>query len=156
MVDGELAPLRGSTGSSRPIPAPGYREDLRRGRCPAPVKFVAKYTHRGQRRIGSSVMRILHTMIRVANLDASKRFYCESLGMKVLRKREYPDGKFTLCFLGYGSEEGTCAIELTYTAMREGTWRSARTTSRGPWTACARGGTRAQPRRLARSVRGSP
>ena len=59
-------------------------------------------------------MRILHTMIRVANLDASKRFYCESLGMKVLREREYPDGKFTLCFLGYGSEEDTCVIELTY------------------------------------------
>jgi lactoylglutathione lyase len=59
-------------------------------------------------------MRILHTMIRVANLDASKRFYCESLGMKVLREREYPEGKFTLCFLGYGSEEDTCVIELTH------------------------------------------
>ncbi len=59
-------------------------------------------------------MRILHTMIRVANLDASRRFYCESLGMRVLREREYPDGKFTLCFLGYGPEEDTCVIELTY------------------------------------------
>ena len=59
-------------------------------------------------------MRILHTMIRVGNLDASKKFYCESLGMKVLREHEYPDGKFTLCFLGYGSEDETSVIELTY------------------------------------------
>ena len=59
-------------------------------------------------------MRILHTMIRVADLEKAKRFYCESLGMKVLREREYPDGKFTLCFLGYGSEEDTAVIELTH------------------------------------------
>ena len=59
-------------------------------------------------------MRILHTMIRVGELDRSKRFYCDSLGMKVLREKEYPDGKFTLCFLGYGSEDETTVIELTY------------------------------------------
>jgi len=59
-------------------------------------------------------MRILHTMIRVNDLEASKRFYCEALGMKVLREREYPDGKFTLCFVGYGSEEENAVIELTY------------------------------------------
>ncbi len=59
-------------------------------------------------------MRILHTMIRVNDLEESKRFYCEALGMKVLREREFPAGKFTLCFLGYGSEDDTAAIELTY------------------------------------------
>ena len=59
-------------------------------------------------------MRILHTMIRVGDLERSKRFYCEALGMKVLREREYLDGKFTLAFLGYGSEDETAVIELTY------------------------------------------
>jgi lactoylglutathione lyase len=62
-------------------------------------------------------MRILHTMIRVKDLEASKRFYCESLGMSVLREKEYPDGKFTLCFVGYGgaaAEETSAVIELTY------------------------------------------
>jgi lactoylglutathione lyase len=59
-------------------------------------------------------MRILHTMLRVNDLDASKRFYCEVLGMKVLRENEYPDGKFTLCFVGYGNEDECAVIELTY------------------------------------------
>jgi lactoylglutathione lyase len=59
-------------------------------------------------------MRVLHTMLRVNDLAESKRFYCEALGMKVLREKEYPDGKFTLCFVGYGSEDDTAVIELTY------------------------------------------
>jgi lactoylglutathione lyase len=59
-------------------------------------------------------MRILHTMIRVGDLGASKKFYCEALGMKVLRERDYPDGKFSLCFLGYGDEADHTVIELTY------------------------------------------
>ena len=59
-------------------------------------------------------MRILHTMLRVGDLEASKRFYTEALGMRVLREREYPDGKFTLCFVGYGDEAEHPAIELTY------------------------------------------
>jgi len=59
-------------------------------------------------------MRILHTMIRVNDLDASLRFYTEVLGMTLLRKREFPDGKFTLAFVGYGSEADTTVIELTY------------------------------------------
>jgi lactoylglutathione lyase len=59
-------------------------------------------------------MRILHTMLRVTDLAASKRFYTEALGMKVIREREYPDGKFTLCFLGYGTEDEGAVIELTY------------------------------------------
>lgn len=59
-------------------------------------------------------MRILHTMIRVGDLEASKRFYTEALGMKVLREKEYPEGKFTLCFVGYGDEASQAVLELTY------------------------------------------
>ncbi len=57
---------------------------------------------------------LLHTMLRVVDLDASKRFYCDVLGMRVLREREYPDGRFTLCFLGYGDESSHTVIELTF------------------------------------------
>lgn len=59
-------------------------------------------------------MRFLHTMLRVGDLEASKKFYTEVLGMKVLRERDYPDGKFTLCFLGYGDESDNTVLELTY------------------------------------------
>jgi lactoylglutathione lyase len=57
---------------------------------------------------------MLHTMIRVGDLQASKRFYCEALGMKVLREQDFPAGKFTLCFIGYGDESTHTVIELTY------------------------------------------
>jgi len=59
-------------------------------------------------------MRILHTMIRVGDLERSLRFYVDVLGMKVLRRRDYPDGKFTLAFVGYGDESEQAVIELTY------------------------------------------
>ncbi len=59
-------------------------------------------------------MRILHTMIRVGNLEKSIQFYTEVLGMALLRQKEYPDGRFTLAFLGYGDESTESAIELTY------------------------------------------
>lgn len=59
-------------------------------------------------------MRFLHTMLRVGDLEASKKFYCEALGMKVLRESDYPDGKFSLTFLGYGDEKDNTVIELTY------------------------------------------
>jgi len=59
-------------------------------------------------------MRILHTMIRTGDLDRSIKFYTEILGMKLLRQKEYPDGKFTLAFLGYGDESENTVIELTY------------------------------------------
>ena len=59
-------------------------------------------------------MRILHTMLRVGDLDRSISFYTEVLGMQVLRHSEYPEGKFTLVFVGYGSEEDGAVIELTY------------------------------------------
>ncbi|MGP0128195.1 MAG: lactoylglutathione lyase [cyanobacterium endosymbiont of Rhopalodia musculus] len=59
-------------------------------------------------------MRILHTMLRVNNLDESIKFYCDILGMKLLRKKDYPGGKFTLAFVGYGDESENTVIELTY------------------------------------------
>ena len=59
-------------------------------------------------------MRILHTMLRVGDLERSLSFYTEVLGMKVLRRKDYPDGKFTLAFVGYGDETHTAVIELTH------------------------------------------
>lgn len=59
-------------------------------------------------------MRILHTMLRVGNLERSIQFYTEVLGMKLLRQKDYPDGKFTLAFIGYGDESENTVIELTY------------------------------------------
>jgi len=59
-------------------------------------------------------MRVLHTMIRVGDLPRSIRFYTEVLGMKLLRRHDYPDGKFTLAFVGYGPESEHAVIELTY------------------------------------------
>jgi lactoylglutathione lyase len=59
-------------------------------------------------------MRILHTMIRVGDLERSLAFYTQVLGMRLLRRKEYPDGRFTLAFVGYGPESETAAIELTH------------------------------------------
>lgn len=59
-------------------------------------------------------MRILHTMLRVGNLEKSLDFYCNVLNMKLLRQKDYPRGKFTLAFVGYRDESEEAAIELTY------------------------------------------
>ncbi len=59
-------------------------------------------------------MRMLHAMLRVGNLERSLQFYTEVLGMKLLRQEEYPDGKFSLAFVGYGDEENNTVLELTY------------------------------------------
>ncbi len=58
--------------------------------------------------------RLLHTMIRVRDLDRSLGFYRDALGMQLLRKKDYPDGKFTNVFVGYGSESEISVIELTH------------------------------------------
>ncbi|MDA9769540.1 lactoylglutathione lyase [Emcibacteraceae bacterium] len=62
----------------------------------------------------SNEYRLLHTMIRVRDLDKSISFYCDHLGMDLLRRKDYPSGKFTLAFLGYGPEESNTVIELTF------------------------------------------
>jgi lactoylglutathione lyase len=59
-------------------------------------------------------MRLLHTMLRVGNLDQSLKFYCDVLGMKLLRRKDYPGGEFTLAFVGYGDESDHTVLELTY------------------------------------------
>ena len=64
--------------------------------------------------MGEIDFKYLHTMMRVYDLDKSIDFYTKHLNMKVLRKSDYPSGKFTLVFLGYGSEDANTVLELTY------------------------------------------
>lgn len=59
-------------------------------------------------------MRILHTMLRVGNLEKSIDFYSKVLGMRVLRRKDYPEGKFTLAFVGYQDESNATVLELTH------------------------------------------
>lgn len=59
-------------------------------------------------------MRILHTMLRVSDLNRSLDFYTNVLGMKLLRQQDYPAGEFTLAFVGFGDESETAVLELTY------------------------------------------
>ena len=59
-------------------------------------------------------MRMLHTMLRVGDLDRSIDFYTNVLGMQLLRRKDYPEGKFTLAFVGYGDESDHTVIELTH------------------------------------------
>jgi lactoylglutathione lyase len=63
---------------------------------------------------GAANYRMLHTMIRVMDLDKSLAFYTRAMGMKVLRKREVPEGKYTLAFVGYDDESSQAVVELTY------------------------------------------
>jgi lactoylglutathione lyase len=59
-------------------------------------------------------MRLLHTMLRVNDLDESLRFYCDVLGMRLLRRKDYPSGRFTLAFVGYGPESEQTVLEFTH------------------------------------------
>ncbi len=59
-------------------------------------------------------MRMLHTMLRVGDLEKAISFYTEVLGMKLLRRKDYPSGRFTLAFIGYGLESNTTVLELTH------------------------------------------
>lgn len=65
-------------------------------------------------------MRLLHTMLRVGDLDRSLAFYCDVLGMTLLRRKDYPGGEFTLAFVGYGDEADHTVLELTYNWGKEG------------------------------------
>ncbi|MFC7400544.1 lactoylglutathione lyase [Chelatococcus sp. GCM10030263] len=67
-----------------------------------------------------SQFRMMHTMIRVKDLDKSIKFYTELLGMQLLRREDFPEGKFTLAFVGYGPEETNTVVELTYNWGHEG------------------------------------
>lgn len=59
-------------------------------------------------------MRLLHTMLRVVDLEKSLAFYTQVLGMRLLRQKDYPEGRFTLAFVGYGEEKESAVIELTH------------------------------------------
>lgn len=59
-------------------------------------------------------MRIIHTMLRVSDLERSLAFYTAVMGMRLLRRQDYPEGRFTLAFVGYGEEADTAVIELTH------------------------------------------
>ena len=62
----------------------------------------------------AAAMRLLHTMLRVGDLERSITFYTEVLGMRLLRRKDYPGGRFTLAFVGYGEESDTTVLELTH------------------------------------------
>ena len=68
----------------------------------------------GTTAMDTNKFRILHTMIRVKDLDKSIEFYTRLLGMRLLRRRDFPSGKFTLAFVGYGDEASNAVIELTH------------------------------------------
>ena len=65
-------------------------------------------------------MRLLHTMLRVGNLEKSLAFYTDVMGMQLLRKKDYPEGRFTLAFVGYQPEDEGAVIELTHNWDTEG------------------------------------
>jgi len=67
-----------------------------------------------QKQTDNMPTRILHAMLRVGDLERSLEFYCNILGMKELRREDYPEGKFTLSFIGYGDEDQNTVLELTY------------------------------------------
>jgi len=75
---------------------------------------MAPVLRRSKLRRESNSMQLLHTMIRVGDLKESLNFYCEKLGMKLLRKQDFPGGKFTLAFVGYGDEKDHTVVELTH------------------------------------------
>ena len=75
---------------------------------------MSDQTSKNTAAIDSSKFRLLHTMIRVRNLDKSIDFYTRLLGMKLLRRTEFPSGEFTLAFVGYGNETSNTVVELTH------------------------------------------
>src|SRR5262245_65112013 len=79
------------------------------------AEAAAAGARRALRREALSIaMRLLHTMLRVNDLEESLRFYCDVLGMTLLRKKDFPSGRFTLAFVGYGPEDQQAVLEFTY------------------------------------------
>src|ERR1039457_7536880 len=100
-----------------------YRADRERVRCDqgraresdrSARKKISRDNIEDYRNHEDSIMQLLHTMIRVNDLDESLKFYCDKLGMKLLRKNDFPGGKFTLAFVGYGDEKNHTVVELTH------------------------------------------
>ena len=79
-----------------------------------PLPRLVVFWHHEDRTGGISSMRMLHTMLRVGDLERSIRFYTEVLGMQLLRRKDYPSGRFTLAFVGYGDERDNTVLELTH------------------------------------------
>ena len=79
-----------------------------------PLPRLCGFWHHVERTVGTSSMRMLHTMLRVGDLERSIRFYTEVLGMQLLRRKDYPSGRFTLAFVGYGDERDNTVLELTH------------------------------------------
>ena len=81
---------------------------------PSPSLLKVEIIKTSQDNSRANAMRLLHTMLRVGNLEKSLDFYCNVLGMNKIRQKDYPGGKFTLAFVGYGDEKDTAVIELTH------------------------------------------
>ncbi len=79
-----------------------------------PLPRLHRFWHHVERTAGTSNMRMLHTMLRVGDLERSIRFYTEVLGMQLLRRKDYPSGRFTLAFVGFGDERENTVLELTH------------------------------------------
>jgi lactoylglutathione lyase len=82
-------------------------------------RFMNDMTEAAGPAVDASKFRLLHTMIRVQDLDKSLDFYTRLLGMRLLWRKDYPSGSFTLAFVGYGDEESNAVIELTHNWGRE-------------------------------------
>jgi lactoylglutathione lyase len=82
-------------------------------------RFMNDMTGAARPAVDASKFRLLHTMIRVQDLNKSLDFYTRLLGMRLLWKKDYPSGGFTLAFVGYGDEESNAVIELTHNWGRE-------------------------------------
>jgi len=79
-----------------------------------PLPCLFAFWQHVDRKGGIISMRMLHTMLRVGDLERSIRFYTEVLGMQLLRRKDYPSGRFTLAFVGYGDERDNTVLELTH------------------------------------------
>src|SRR5207344_133989 len=98
-------------GDSRAVHPLTFARARQPGNGPRSGRPARRLLARGRR---TRLMRMLHTMLRVGDLDRSLRFYCDVLGMRLLRRKDYPSGRFTLAFVGYGDESENTVVELTH------------------------------------------